>query len=122
MLENICFSYHVGEMQWTVLFDTAFEREFMGLAEEVQDKLLAHAKLLGAFGPRLGRPRADTLNGSKRVNMKGLRFGAAAGVWRVAFAFDLERRASWRKIRRGSVRNVFTSSSSRRQMNGSTNT
>ena len=80
-------------MKWTVLFDTAFEPEVGALAEDVQDELLAHAKLLETFGPQLGRPRADTLNGSKHANMKELRFDAADGVWRVAFAFDPKRRA-----------------------------
>jgi len=59
----------------------------------VQDELLAHARLLEEFGPRLGRPRADTLNGSKHANMKELRFDADDGVWRVAFAFDSQRKA-----------------------------
>ncbi len=45
------------------------------------------------MGPQLGRPHADTLDGSKHVNMKELRFKAADGVWRVAFAFDPERTA-----------------------------
>lgn len=80
-------------MKWTVQFDTAFESEFADLTEEVQDELLSHAKLLQAFGPQLGRPRADTLKGSKHANMKELRFDAADGVWRVAFAFDPKRRA-----------------------------
>ncbi len=80
-------------MEWTVQFDTAFESEFAALAENVQDELLAHAKLLEVFGPQLGRPRADTLNGSKHANMKELRFDAADGVWRVAFAFDPKRHA-----------------------------
>jgi len=75
-------------MEWTVLFDTAFEPEFAVLPEDVQDELLAHAKLLEVFGPQLGRPRADTLNGARHANMKELRFDAADGVWRVAFAFD----------------------------------
>lgn len=35
----------------------------------------------------------DTLKGSRYVNMKELRFAAAGGVWRVAFAFDVSRRA-----------------------------
>jgi len=61
-------------MRWTILFDTAFERDFAGLAEEVQDELLAHAKLLETFGPQLGRPHVETLNGSKHANMKELRF------------------------------------------------
>jgi hypothetical protein len=41
----------------------------------------------------MGRPRVDTLKGSKYPNMKELRFSAADGEWRVAFAFDLRRRA-----------------------------
>lgn len=80
-------------MGWTVEFDEAFEAEFDGLAAVVQDELLAHARLLEEFGPRLGRPRADTLNGSRHANMKELRFDADDGVWRVAFAFDPQRKA-----------------------------
>jgi hypothetical protein len=75
-----------------VLFFPAFDAEFGDLPPEVQDELLAHAKLLEEFGPTLGRPRADTLNGSRYANMKELRFAAADGVWRVAFAFDPKRR------------------------------
>jgi len=54
---------------------------------------LAHIELLEQFGPQLGRPQADTLNGSRHANMKELRFRAAGGVWRVAFAFDPNRKA-----------------------------
>ncbi len=35
----------------------------------------------------------DTLNGSRHANMKEMRFAAAGGEWRVAFAFDPVRRA-----------------------------
>ncbi len=63
-------------MQWEVVFHEVFEPEFEELPEEVQDELLAHARLLEAFGPRLGRPRADTRKGSKHANMKELRFDA----------------------------------------------
>ena len=35
----------------------------------------------------------DTLSGSKHANMKELRFNAAGGVWRAAFAFDPKRNA-----------------------------
>jgi hypothetical protein len=52
-------------MKWIVQFDTAFEPEFAALTEDVQDELLAHAKLLETFGPQLGRPRVDTLNGGR---------------------------------------------------------
>lgn len=70
-----------------------FDREFQALSEAVQDELLAHAKLLELLGPTLGRPRVDTLNGSRHANMKELRFDADNGVWRVAFAFDTKRQA-----------------------------
>jgi len=80
-------------MNWDVRFDTAFDAEFDALAVEVQNELLAHARLLAAFGPTLGRPRVDTLNGSRHANMKELRFDAAGGAWRVAFAFDPRRQA-----------------------------
>jgi hypothetical protein len=78
-------------MQWTVFLDAEFEAELAALPERVQDELLAHARLLEAFGPQLGRPRVGTLKGSRHANMKELRFDADNGVWRVAFAFDPER-------------------------------
>ncbi len=80
-------------MKWPVSFHAEFEPEFDTLPEAVQDELLAHAKLLERFGPQLGRPRVDTLKGSRHANMKELRFEAADRVWRVAFAFDPKRRA-----------------------------
>lgn len=80
-------------MPWTVRFAAEFESEFAELSRPVQDELLAQAGLLEHFGPRLGRPRVDTLNGSKHANMKELRFDADGGVWRVAFAFDPRREA-----------------------------
>jgi hypothetical protein len=63
------------------------------LSLEVQDELVARARLLKEFGPELKRPRADTLKGSRYQNMKELRFDADDGVWRVAYAFDPLRRA-----------------------------
>ncbi len=36
---------------------------------------------------------ASILKGSRHANMKELRFDAADGVWRVAFAFDPKRKA-----------------------------
>jgi hypothetical protein len=70
-------------MVLAVLFHEEFDPEFELLAAEVQDELLAHAKLLARFG--LGRPRVDTLEGSRHANLKELRFDAAGGVWRLAF-------------------------------------
>jgi len=78
--------------EWVIELGDEFEPEFDELPEEVQDELLAEAKLLERFGPMLGRPHVDTLNDSRFSNMKELRFSAADGVWRVAFAFDPERK------------------------------
>jgi hypothetical protein len=80
-------------MVWTVAFHRAFEAEFLGLPGQVQEALAASAGLLQLQGPLLGRPHADTLAGSAHANMKELRFDADDGVWRVAFAFDPERKA-----------------------------
>lgn len=70
-----------------------FEPEFDALHENVQTEILALSLVLEEFGPQLRRPRVDTLNGSRHANMRELRFGAADGEWRVAFAFDPKRRA-----------------------------
>lgn len=78
---------------WVVEIGDEFEPEFDALDEDVQTEILALARLLRQFGPQLGRPRVDTLHGSRRANMKELRFSAADGEWRVAFAFDPKRKA-----------------------------
>jgi len=75
-------------MAWTVANHDAFDPEFDALPEAVQDELLVASMLLRINGPSLGRPHVDTLAGSRHANMKELRFRAADGVWRVAFAFD----------------------------------
>jgi hypothetical protein len=80
-------------MAWEILFHQEFVSDFRLLSETVQNEILAHARLLREFGPQLGRPRVDTLNGSRHANMKELRFDADDGVWRVAFAFDPDRKA-----------------------------
>ena len=80
-------------MTWTVQLHEAFDTEWDELPIAVQDELLALMGLLKQFGPTLGRPRVDTLKGSRHANMKELRFDAADGVWRVAFAFDPKRQA-----------------------------
>jgi hypothetical protein len=80
-------------VNWTVEIGDEFEPEFNGLHEHVRTEILALSRLVQQFGPQLGRPRVDTLNGSRHANMKELRFSAAGGEWRVAFAFDPKRKA-----------------------------
>jgi hypothetical protein len=78
---------------WSIEFYDEFYREFEILEQDIQDELLASLLPLRKYGPSLGRPNVDTLQGSKHSNMKELRFNAHDGVWRVAFAFDPERSA-----------------------------
>jgi hypothetical protein len=84
---------HTEEVKWEVDLHDDFVPEYRDLQDDVQDELLALVELLEKFGPRLGRPHAGTLNGSRHPNMKELRFAASGGVWRVAFAFDPKRKA-----------------------------
>jgi hypothetical protein len=80
-------------MAWVVIFHEAFDAEFLELPRDVQTALAAKARLLESIGPMLGRPHVDTLKNSRHGNMKELRFDAADGAWRVAFAFDTARQA-----------------------------
>lgn len=80
-------------MKWKVEFHPAFLKEFLKYSETVQDNITAKSLLVKEFGPMLGRPHVDTLKNSKFANMKELRLDVDEGVWRVAFAFDSERKA-----------------------------
>jgi len=83
-------------MIWNVDLADELEAEWDELPGDVQDELLAHGKLLEQFGPQLGRPRVDTLKGSRYGNMKELRFDVAEGVWHVAFAAHRRRQIRYR--------------------------
>lgn len=78
---------------WPVLLHEAFASEVLEFDPRVRCELFALIALLQKYGPHLKRPYADTLKGSRYANMKELRFTAAGGVWRVAFAFDPDRQA-----------------------------
>jgi hypothetical protein len=80
-------------MAWNIDFHPDFYTEFTELPTDVRLELLAKLKLLEEFGPSLKRPHVDTLKASTYANMKEIRFQAADGVWRVAFAFDPQRSA-----------------------------
>jgi hypothetical protein len=80
-------------MPWLVRIVPELHAELTELDREVRNKLVASAKLLEEHGPQLERPYVDSLKGSKHANLKELRFEAAGGAWRVAFAFDPGREA-----------------------------
>lgn len=79
----------MGTVQTTDVFDEWFARLNAAAKEEVAAKV----GLLKMLGPRLGRPHADTLKGSKHKNMKELRADTKDLVMRIAFAFDPDRNA-----------------------------
>lgn len=80
-------------MTWIVEFHPTFAEEVAAYEKAVKMQLAVSIKFLEEFGPQLKRPYADTLNGSSYSNMKELRFNAGNGVWRIAYAFDPERKA-----------------------------
>ncbi|MGC6485402.1 MAG: type II toxin-antitoxin system RelE/ParE family toxin [Candidatus Puniceispirillales bacterium] len=79
-------------MTWNIIFHPDFEHEFDNLERPVQDAIYARLILLQREGPNLGRPHADTLNGSTYANMKELRCQVSGQHWRLAFAFDPEQK------------------------------
>jgi hypothetical protein len=81
------------EKLWVVEFHPEFSRDVLGFSSSVRREIYSLVGLLRLMGPQLGRPHVDTLKGSQHSNMKELRFHADDGAWRVAFAFDLHRRA-----------------------------
>jgi hypothetical protein len=76
---------------WHVATTDEFDAWFIELDEDSQAEVIAKVELLKLLGPRLGRPHADTLNGSKHANMKELPADTADKVMRVAFAFNPDR-------------------------------
>ena len=56
-------------MSWSIEFVDEFASEVKAMSQEVRTELLAHARLFEQRGPLLGRPHADTLNGSTHANM-----------------------------------------------------
>ena len=80
-------------MEWIVEAASEFVPEFEAFDDEVRNEIIALTILLQKLGPDLRRPHCDTLTGSKHANLKELRFRAANGQWRLAFAFDPRRRA-----------------------------
>ena len=88
---------------WKVATTADFDDWFAGLVDDGQAEIIAKVELLKLLGPQLGRPHADTLNGSVHSNMKELRADTKESVMRIAFAFDPVRAAilsyRWRQVR-----------------------
>lgn len=80
-------------MAWAVEYTDEFERWWNGLSEDEQVDVDAKVRVLEEVGPALGRPHADTVQGSRHANMKELRVQHAGRPYRVLFAFDPRRSA-----------------------------
>jgi hypothetical protein len=78
---------------WSVATTSEFDQWFAQLPTDGQAEVIAKVNLLKLLGPKLKRPHADTLNGSKHSNMKELRADTRSQVLRIAFAFDPKRSA-----------------------------
>ncbi len=76
---------------WRARTTNAFDEWYADLDDDSKAEVIAVVELLKLLGPRLGRPHADTLKGSKYANMKELRAKTADKVLRIAFAFDPDR-------------------------------
>ena len=75
----------------------AFKPEFDAFSQDVRREILALARVLQEFGPQLGRPRVDTLKGSRYANMKELRSSAADGEWLSPLIPGVRESCSWRE-------------------------
>jgi hypothetical protein len=80
-------------MAWSVEYTDEFEAWWQSLAEEEQVALDASVQLLEEFGPGLGRPHCDTVDGATHGNMKELRTQCQGRPLRSFFAFDPRRTA-----------------------------
>ena len=78
-------------MEWSVEFTDEFGRWWESLSADEQDSVRDVVALLRERGPLLDRPYADTLTGSKIVNLKELRIQHKRRPYRVLFAFDPRR-------------------------------
>jgi hypothetical protein len=81
------------DMEWNIIFDPDFKIWFYQQEQGFQYEAFAVLSVLEEFGPKLGRPRVDTLEGSTFPNMKELRIQYKGEPWRILFAFDPQRQA-----------------------------
>ncbi|HAX4744817.1 TPA: type II toxin-antitoxin system RelE/ParE family toxin [Escherichia coli] len=78
---------------WNVVTIDLFDAWFLAQAEDLRESVFEAMGLLEKFGPTLGRPYVDTLNGSDFANMKEHRVQHKGSPVRAFFAFDPTRNA-----------------------------
>ncbi|MGL6162264.1 type II toxin-antitoxin system RelE/ParE family toxin [Microbulbifer sp.] len=75
-------------MPWNIETTDEFIEWLHGLTSKAQEKVVQAIDWLEAEGPNLGRPRADTVSGSRLNNLKELRVSAGRHVFRIFYVFD----------------------------------
>jgi hypothetical protein len=78
---------------WSILKTDEFEEWYTQLDGDAKGDIYAAMLVLSEIGPSLGRPRVDSLFGSKHANMKELRVQSNGRPFRIFFAFDPTRNA-----------------------------
>lgn len=81
------------QQEWNVILQDPVLEWFQTLEQDDLLKIYAGLELLSTEGPQLGRPYADTLQGSKYSNLKELRVQSKLSVFRLFFIFDPIRQA-----------------------------
>jgi hypothetical protein len=80
-------------MVWEVEVSDEFIEWYDSLNEQEGVSVDSTVDMLVVYGPTLGRPYVDTLNGSAYPNMKELRVQHQGRPYRILFAFDPRRNA-----------------------------
>jgi hypothetical protein len=80
-------------MVWEVKVSDEFIEWYDSLSEHEGESVNFAVDMLVEYGPTIGRPYVDTLNGSAYPNMKELRVQHQGRPYRILFAFDPRRNA-----------------------------
>jgi len=68
-----------------------FDEWALSQDEDAREAFTKNLIVLSEFGPTLGRPHVDTVDGSRHSNMKELRIQNKKRVFRIFFAFMPDR-------------------------------
>ena len=73
---------------WSITYTKEYEVWFSALEEDYKIAINSKVIVLSEFGPQLGRPYVDSIQGSKYSNLKELRIQHKKAVFRILFCFD----------------------------------
>lgn len=82
---------HNPVMAWEIEVSDEFIEWYASLDVDECRSIHICTDALERYGPALGRPHVDTVNGSRFVNMKELRVQHQGRPYRILFAFDPRR-------------------------------